>query len=89
MPVISIFYGVTVLMYYFDNRRHNLPHIHVQYGGDEAVMSIPDGNIIEGSLRRSQLRLVLAWIEIHEEELMLNWEKAINGEPVSRIEPLR
>lgn len=89
MPVISIFYGVTVLMYYFDNRRHNLPHIHVQYGGDEAVIGIPDGDVIEGSIRNAQLRLVLAWIEIHKTELMANWERAINGEPVLKIDPLR
>jgi hypothetical protein len=31
MPVISMFYGIVVLMYYFDNRRHHQPHIHVQY----------------------------------------------------------
>lgn len=40
MPVISIFYGVTVLMYFFDNKRHKLPHIHVEHGSDEAVIEI-------------------------------------------------
>lgn len=43
MPVISMFYGIIVLMYYFDNRRHQHPHIHVQYSDEEAVISIPDG----------------------------------------------
>ena len=76
-------------MYYFDNRRHKSPHIHVEYGSDEAVMGIPDGEVIEGRLRTSQLRLVQAWIEIHKDELMANWEHAIKGEPVSRIAPLR
>jgi hypothetical protein len=41
MPVISMFYGIIVLMYYFDNRRHQQPHIHVQYSDEEAVISIP------------------------------------------------
>ncbi len=89
MPVISVFYGVTVLMYFFDNLRHKLPHIHVQHGDDEAVISIPDGEVIEGSLRRSQMRLVQAWIEIHRTELMDNWNRAIAGESVFRIEPLK
>lgn len=89
MPVIPFFYGVTVLMYYFDNKRHNLPHIHVQHGDDETVIGIPDGDVIEGSLRRTQLRLVQAWVEIHKDELMKNWELAINGESVSKIAPLR
>jgi hypothetical protein len=31
MPVISMFYGIMILMFYFDNKKHNLPHIHAQY----------------------------------------------------------
>lgn len=89
MPVISMFYGVIVLMYYFDNRRHQLPHIHVQYGDEEAVISIPDGGVIEGSFRSSKLKLVEAWIEIHRDELMANWKLAVSGQPVFKIEPLR
>ncbi len=73
MPVISMFYGVIVLMYYFDNRQHNLPHVHVRYGEEEAVLTIPEGEIIEGVLRSNKLKLVQAWIEIHHEELMANW----------------
>lgn len=53
MPVISMFYGIIVLMYYFDNKRHHQPHIHVQYSDEEAVISIPEGNLMEGSLRRA------------------------------------
>lgn len=89
MPVISMFYGVIVLMYYFDNRKHHQPHIHVQYADDEAVVSIPDGQVIEGSIRSSKLRLVQAWIEIHQDELMANWQLAVNGQAVFKIEPLR
>ena len=89
MPVISVFYGLTVYMFFLDNRRHKLPHIHVEHGEDEAVIGIPDGNVLEGGLRRKQMRLVQAWIEIHRQELMENWERAIKGESVSRIEPLR
>ena len=89
MPVISIFYGITVYMFFLDNRRHKLPHIHIQHGDDGAVLGIPDGEVLEGSLRRKQLRLVQAWIEIHQDELMRNWERAINGKSVSGIEPLK
>lgn len=89
MPIISSFYGIVVMMYFFDNRRHKSPHIHVEIGGDEAVVSIPDGDIIEGSIRKNKLRLVQAWIEIHKDELMQCWELAIGGKPVFSIEPLR
>ena len=89
MPVISMFYGIIVLMYYFDNRRHHRPHIHVQYNDEEAVISIPDGEIIEGSLRTAKLKLVEAWIELHRDELMADWTLAVNGQPVFKIDPLR
>ncbi len=89
MPVISMFYGVIVLMYYFDNKKHHLPHIHAQFGEDEAVISIPEGSVIEGSLRTAKLKLVQAWIEIHRDELMADWELAVNGQAVFKIEPLK
>ncbi|HQU90670.1 MAG TPA: DUF4160 domain-containing protein [Pyrinomonadaceae bacterium] len=89
MPVISMFYGVVVLMYYFDNRQHHLPHVHVKAGDDEAVVTIPEGELLEGTLPRGKYKLVQAWIEIHQAELMANWELAINGESVERIEPLK
>ncbi len=77
------------MMYYFDNRRHHEPHIHIKYGDQEAVILIPDGTIIEGELRANKLKLVEAWIEIHHEDLMADWELAINGQEVFKIEPLR
>lgn len=58
MPVISMFYGIIVLLYYFDHRKHHRPHIPVQYSDEEAVISIPDGDVIEGSLRTAKLKLV-------------------------------
>jgi hypothetical protein len=89
MPVISMFYGIIVLMYYFDNRRHQQPHIHVQYSDEEAVISIPDGTVIEGSIKSSKLKLIQAWVEIHQDELMADWRLATNGQPVFKIEPLK
>ncbi len=89
MPVISMFYGIIVLMYYFDNKKHRQPHIHVEYGEEEAVVSIPDGAVLEGTLRTAKLKLVQAWIEIHQEELMADWHLAVNGQSVFKIDPLR
>jgi hypothetical protein len=72
MPVISMFYGVIVLMYYFDDRKHHKPHLHVQYQDDEAVIAIPSGDVLEGELPKSKMKLVQAWLEIHQDELMAN-----------------
>lgn len=92
MAVISMFFGIIISMYYFDKDRHHLPHIHVlhvRYQEQEAVLSIPDGALLEGQLKSNKMKLVQAWIEIHQEELIANWELASNGEAVFRIDPLR
>jgi hypothetical protein len=77
------------LLFYKDNHRHHLPHIHIRYQDNNASILIEDGNILEGSLPNKQLRMVQAWIEIHREELMVDWELAVNGEEPFRIAPLQ
>ncbi|WP_019987264.1 type II toxin-antitoxin system toxin DhiT [Rudanella lutea] len=89
MPVISMFYGLLVSMYYFDNKQHKLPHIHVKYGEQEGVFSIPDGNLLEGQLPKNKIKLVEAWIEIHREDLMADWQLAIAGQRLFPIDPLK
>ncbi len=89
MAIISMFYGIIISMYYLDNRKHHTPHIHVKYQEHEAVIDIPDGNLLEGSIPSNKIKLVLAWIEIHKEDLMADWELAINGEAVFKIDPLK
>ena len=88
MPVISVFYGLIVSMYYLDSKRHHIPHIHVNFGELEAVYSIPEGICLEGKLTIRKEKLVLKWILMHEEELMENWNAASNGLPVKKIKPL-
>jgi len=58
MLTIAIFYGIQIMMYFFDNGRHHVPHIHAEYQDDEAVFSILDAELISGSLPRKQTRLV-------------------------------
>lgn len=89
MAIIAMFYGIIVSMYYLDKKRHNLPHIHVKYQEQEIVLSIPEGDVLEGKLRSDKMRLVVAWIEIHKDELMADWELASKGEKIFQIEPLR
>jgi len=89
MPTISMFYGIIIRMLFMDKQQHHLPHLHVEYQGMQAVISIPDGNLLECDFPAKKLRLVQAWITIHEEELMADWALAVNGEPVFPIDPLR
>ena len=89
MAVIAMFYGIIVSMYYFDNLRHKIPHIHVKYQEQEIFLSIPNGDVLEGDLKSNKMKLVQAWIEIHQDELLANWELASKGDQVFKIEPLR
>ena len=89
MPVLSTFYGIVVSMYFMDNRRHHRPHVHARYQDDEAVLSIPEGELLEGGLPPGKLRLVQAWVEIHTDELMADWQLAAGGQQPFKIEPLR
>ena len=60
MPAISMFYGIVIYLYFFDEGRHGLPHIHARYQGEEASFSILDGEILTGSIPRPKTRLVQA-----------------------------
>ena len=89
MPVITMFYGIIISLYYIDNKQHHRPDIHVKYQEHEAVVAIPDGEVIEGGIPRNKMKLVQAWIEIHQDDLMADWELAVNGQPLYKIDPLR
>ena len=89
MAIISMFYGIIISTYYLDNKRHNLPHIHVKYQDEEVVISILDGHLLEGTLKVNKMKLVQAWIEIHKDELMADWDLAIMGETIFKIDPLK
>ena len=89
MPILSMFYGIVVMMFFEDEKRHKKPHIHAEYQEFEAVISIPAGKVLAGSLPPAKLKLVAAWIEIHQDELMADWKLAVRGEAVFKIEPLR
>jgi hypothetical protein len=52
-------------------------------------MLFPDGDFLEGTLPANKEKLIKAWIEIHQEELMANWQLAVTGNAISRIEPLK
>ncbi|MDR0833862.1 MAG: DUF4160 domain-containing protein [Candidatus Symbiothrix sp.] len=89
MAAISMFYGLIIYLYQYDNIRHHIPHIHVKYQGEWAVFSILDGTIIEGELKSDKVKLVQAWMLIHNEDLLANWELAKTGQPIFKIEPLK
>ena len=85
MPQISLFYGIRVTMYYDD---HNPPHFHAQYNNEKVLVSIIDARVIKGAFPSKQLKLILAWCVLHQDELMQNWELAKDQMPLNQIAPL-
>ncbi len=88
MPTISMFYGILIRMFFKDTDKHHLPHIHAEYQGETAVYSIPDGELLAGSISPKKAKLVVAWIEIHKDDLLADWELAVNGRTPFKIRGL-
>lgn len=85
MPEISLFFGIRVTMYYDD---HNPPHFHAEYNGQKVLVDIMEGRILNGAFPSRQLKFVLAWTEIHQAELMENWNLARKDLPLKKVAPL-
>jgi hypothetical protein len=88
MPTIAMFYGIIIRMYCAPGE-HNPPHFHAYYQGYKAIIDINTCELSEGMLPARQLKLVVAWSEIHKEELLADWVLASKGELPFPIEPLK
>lgn len=75
-------------MFFRDIEKHHEPHIHADYQGRVAVYSIPDGTLLAGDLPPNKHKLVAAWIEIHQEELLADWNLAVTGKQLFPIRGL-
>ena len=75
MPTISMFYGIVIYLYFFDDERHKLPHVHARYQGQEASFAIGDGTVLSGEIPRSKTRLVQAGLKSTEMRFLRigNW----------------
>jgi hypothetical protein len=73
-----------------DNHQHHKPHIHVAYNEFKVSIAL-DGEILNTGKKgfpNKILKLVAAWIILHEEELYSMWIKAVKGEEIGKIPPL-
>lgn len=78
-------FGIRITINYND---HVPPHFHAEYAGNKVLIDIINCRAMKGYLPKRQLKLVLAWAEIHKDELMQNWELARNHQALYRIAPL-
>lgn len=86
MPTISTFRGIKISMYWAD---HMPPHFHATYGSEEILVSIRDLEVLEGNFPGKQLKMVLGWAAMRQEQLLENWELAVQKQELFAIEPLR
>ena len=63
-----------IYMCFFDNKKHHKPHVHAQYAEHKASFSIDEGELLDGALPKKQLKMVQAWMAIHEEDLKADWQ---------------
>ena len=83
MPELSRFYGIVIRLYY-EEKEHNLPHIHAKYGKDAASIDINSGELLSGNLPMNARKLVKKWVLMHSQEIMDIWET----QKFKKIEPL-
>ncbi len=72
MPTICTFWHITIMMFWND---HAPPHFHVRTkDGMKASLNIQTLEVLEGDLKRKTLRVVQDWAELHQAELLADWD---------------
>ncbi|MFB0536202.1 MAG: DUF4160 domain-containing protein [Anaerolineae bacterium] len=89
MPEIARFYGIIIRMYTEPGAPHHRPHFHAYYQDAVAIYAVDTIELIGGSLPRRQQRLTEAWAELHQDELLANWERLQEGHPPVKVAPLK
>ena len=88
MPEISRFYGI-IIRIFFETGRHQLPRFHAAYAEYVASYTIDPPAVLAGVMPRKQHNLILAWTELHQEELIENWRLVSQNHSPKMIEGLR
>ena len=89
MPEISRFFGIIIRMFAEPGTRHHVPHFHAYYQEEVGIFGFEPVELIAGSLPKKQRRLVEAWAELHQDELVRNWRNLQGGNKPAAIEPLK
>ncbi len=85
MPIISRFFGIIIRMFF---NEHAPPHFHAEYGEYRAIVDIRSLTVTDGKLPRRAAELVLDWAELHQGELLRDWELCQHHQQPEEIQPL-
>lgn len=77
--------SLKINMRFFDTKHHHKPHVHAVCDGDSASVAV-DGEILAGSLPVKQMKILIGWLALHEEEVYAAWELAVQGKHFKKIE---
>lgn len=89
MPEIARFFGIIIRMFAEPGAPHHGPHFHAYYQNQVGIYTIDGIELLGGSLPLTQRRLVEAWAELHQAELLENWTRLQSGKRAFKIAPLR
>ena len=85
MPVIAVFFGIVIRMYY---KEHEPRHFHAEHQAQEGKFDF-DGNQVVGNITSTNaLGLIRQWAQLNRAALDANWSKIKSGRPLNRIPPL-
>lgn len=85
MPIISIFFGIVIRMFYQD---HEPAHFHAEHQGQQGKFDL-GGRMLVGNIQsKTALRLIRQWAGLHQAELEANWAAMKAGKPLSKVPPL-
>lgn len=85
MPIISVFFGIVIRMFY---KEHEPAHFHAEHQGQHAKFDF-NGKLIVGNIQsKTALRLIRQWALAHKTALEANWASMKAGRPLDRIPPL-
>lgn len=88
MPELSRFFGIIIRMFVEVGTPHHRPHFHAYYQNEVGVIGLDPVELIGGELPKRQLRLVEAWAELHQAELVADWQLLQAGRRPLPIAPL-
>lgn len=89
MPEIARFFGIIIRMFAEPGAPHHRPHLHAYYQNQVGVFAVDEIELIAGELPRRQRRLVEAWAELHQHDLLADWDRLQSGQLPFKIDPLR